>query len=106
MAGKRYFHAVFFCHLAVEKAIKGIIHDVSGNPPPKSHDLLYLLSLTPIKMPDQLLGYLSTINEVAVLSRYPADLIRMEETFTFEVSNTMIEQGKELSRWIVAEFKK
>ena len=106
LAGKRYFHAVFFCHLSVEKALKGIIHKTAGKTPPKSHDLLYLLSLTPLQMPDQFRKYLSTVNEVAVLSRYPAELIRMEENFTLEASNAIIKQGKELLQWITVEFTK
>lgn len=39
----RYFYAVFMCHLAIEKALKGLYAEVLDATPPKTHNLLYLL---------------------------------------------------------------
>ena len=35
----RIFYAVFMCHLAVEKALKGLFWRKLGSIPPKTHDL-------------------------------------------------------------------
>ena len=48
--GGRYLHAVFMCHLAVEKALKGLYFERRKEFPPKSHSLVFLLNeigLTP-----------------------------------------------------------
>jgi HEPN domain-containing protein len=42
--GGRYFYAVFMCHLAVEKALKGLYQEHLGETPPKTHNRLYLLN--------------------------------------------------------------
>ena len=44
--GGRYFYAVFMCHLAIEKALKGLYQRNLQETPPKTHNLIYLLSKT------------------------------------------------------------
>jgi HEPN domain-containing protein len=43
---ERFIYAVFMCHLAIEKVIKGIYSKVIKKDPPKTHDLVYLSELT------------------------------------------------------------
>ena len=40
----RYFYAVFMCHLSIEKALKGLYIKTLNHVPPKTHNLLYLLT--------------------------------------------------------------
>ena len=51
-SGGRYFYAVFMCHLAVEKALKGLYQQQRQETPPKTHNLIYLLDRIGL-MPDQ-----------------------------------------------------
>lgn len=47
---KRYIHALFFAHLTLEKLCKARwVKDNEQNIPPKTHNLLYLLSQTQIR---------------------------------------------------------
>jgi hypothetical protein len=40
---KRYIHAVFMCHLSIEKALKGLfIKRYNNEAPPKTHNLIFL----------------------------------------------------------------
>jgi HEPN domain-containing protein len=39
----RNFYAVFMCHMAVEKALKALLFHITGNVPPKTHNLFWLL---------------------------------------------------------------
>lgn len=41
--GNRFFYAVFMCHLAIEKALKGVYLSHTGELPPKTHNLIYFL---------------------------------------------------------------
>jgi len=36
----RYIYAVFMCHLAIEKALKGLYIAMRGSGPPKTHDVV------------------------------------------------------------------
>src|SRR4030042_6176672 len=42
--GGRYMYAVFMCHLAIEKALKGLYFERLRQVPPKSPHLLFLLA--------------------------------------------------------------
>ena len=41
---KRYIYAVFMCHLAVEKALKGLYQKRMRETPPKIHNLVFPVS--------------------------------------------------------------
>lgn len=35
----RYIYTVFMCHLALEKLLKARVQEITGETPPKTHDL-------------------------------------------------------------------
>ena len=39
----RSIYAVFMCHLAIEKALKGLFQKKQGELPPKIHNLMYFI---------------------------------------------------------------
>jgi HEPN domain-containing protein len=47
--GARYFYAVFMCHLAIEKALKGLYFERRRQLPPKVHNLVYLVKETGVR---------------------------------------------------------
>ena len=47
--GGRYFYAVFMCHMAIEKALKGLYQKNLQETPPKTHNLIYLLNKIGLK---------------------------------------------------------
>jgi len=49
--GKNYLQSLFFAHLVIEKLCKSIrIKYNTENVPPRTHNLIYLISSTPIKL--------------------------------------------------------
>lgn len=42
---RRYMYAVFMCHLAVEKALKALVVKRTGDTPPRTHNLVQLITL-------------------------------------------------------------
>ncbi len=42
----KYLHGLFFCHLVIEKIIKAHVAKDTGEVPPKSHNLVWLLNKT------------------------------------------------------------
>ncbi len=67
----RYPYVVFFCHLAVEKALKAKVQEVTGKTPPKVHDLVALLKLAQLMPPPQFLDF---IGKLGGASKLPATL--------------------------------
>jgi HEPN domain-containing protein len=96
----RYFYAVFMCHLAIEKALKGIFLLKLGVIPPKTHNLVYLLSSIGIK-PDKEVGIsITKLNEASVVTRYPEDLKDLQKDYTKEIVEDIMKRGKEALEWI------
>ena len=50
IASKKYIEGMFFCHLSIEKILKGLVVRKIENIPPKTHDLFHLVSMTDIEI--------------------------------------------------------
>jgi HEPN domain-containing protein len=96
----RYFYAVFMCHLSIEKALKGIFLLKLGEIPPKTHNLIFLLSRIGSK-PDEDIGvFITKLNETNVATRYPDDLKSLQKDYTQEIVKDIIKRSKETLGWI------
>ena len=98
--GERYFYAVFMCHLSIEKALKGLIIQKNKEAPPKTHNLLYLIEIIYLELPEDMYDFVFTLNRVSVLTRYPDNLQRMLTEYTEDTTEQIIEKGKELLKWL------
>ena len=80
----RYIYTVFMYHLALEKALKAKVQEVTGTTPPKTHNLMHLVDLA-LLSPDQEMGkYLSKLSNLSIPTRYPEDFQKLVEAFTKE----------------------
>lgn len=59
---KKYHHALFFCHLSIEKYLKAIIIKTTKKAPPLIHDLVRLAEKTDIKLTDKIKNELADIS--------------------------------------------
>jgi HEPN domain-containing protein/acid stress-induced BolA-like protein IbaG/YrbA len=81
-ASRQYIHAVFMCHLAVEKALKGSYASKTADMPPRTHNLVYLAEKAEIELPVDLSEFLTTMDNVSVPTRYPDELKQMRKVYT------------------------
>ncbi len=68
---KKILHALFFCHLCVEKAIKAHIVRRTSKTPVKSHNLLYLIGITDIMFTDDEKDFCALLMMYHLEGRYP-----------------------------------
>ncbi len=102
--GGRYFYAVFMCHLAIEKALKGLYQKRLQQIPPKTHNLIYFLNSIGIK-PDESIGrFIVKINEASVVTRYPEELSKLQKDFTQPAVSEILAKGKEVLEWIKKQY--
>ncbi len=97
---KRYFYAVFMCHLSIEKALKGIHLERLKEIPPKTHNLVYLVEKIKLRLPENLYDSVFALNRVSVPTRYPDDIQRMLKDYNEERTKKVIESGKEVLQWL------
>lgn len=100
-ASRQYIHAVFMCHLAVEKALKGLYTSKNDDMPPRTHNLIFLVGkIEGVVLPENLSEFLTTMNNVSVPTRYPDELKHMRKVYTKAKSAGLVEQSRELVKWL------
>jgi len=103
-AGGKFFYAVFMCHLSVEKAIKGLYQQRLKEPPPKTHNLVYLLKKVDIR-PDEAVGkFIVKLNEASVATRYPEDIDKLQGQYTKDVVKNILVESRKVLEWIKGKF--
>jgi len=67
--GGRYFYAIFMCHLAVEKALKGLHVAKLFSEPPRTHSLTYITERLGIQIPEETGKFLAVLAGLSVPTR-------------------------------------
>lgn len=92
----RYIYVVFMCHLALEKALKGICVQVLGEAPPRTHNLLQLLKLAAPDLRQDQVDFLSIINTASIATRYPEDLGNAINQYSNSMTASYLTQSEEV----------
>ncbi len=98
--GGRHFYAVFMCHLALEKALKGAYHKKLLEAPPKVHNLVFLINRIGARPPEELGKFIVKLNEANIATRYPESLEKLHEAYTKSITRDIISNTKEALAWI------
>lgn len=101
---KRYLYAVFMCHLAVEKALKGLYTQSLNEVPPKTHNLIYLVEKIQLELPEKMYDFIFTLNGLSIPTRYPDDLQKLLKDHNKHKTEKVLEQGKETLKWLKARL--
>lgn len=83
-------YCVFMCHMSIEKALKGLFQERTGEHPPKTHSLFYFVKELDLVFPDTLFDFMGELNGVHILTRYPEDLSRMGKIYTHEKAKSYL----------------
>jgi len=86
--------------LSIEKALKAVISEEVNKIPPKTHDLIYLLSVVKVKLPQNLLDFIGVINNVSIVTRYPEDLKKLVASYPKKVTQDYLNKTREVIRCI------
>ncbi len=99
--GRNYLQSLFFAHLVIEKICKAlwIKHNV-GNVPPRTHNLIHLLSTTPIKLDDDRSEFMLSLNRFQLEGRYPDYLTKMHDICNESFTTDIIDRTNKLRLWL------
>jgi HEPN domain-containing protein len=67
----KVLHGLFFCHLVIEKAIKANVVRITGEIPPKSHNLIYLSEKAEIVFTEDDELFVGVLMKYQLEGRYP-----------------------------------
>jgi HEPN domain-containing protein len=102
--GGRYFYAVFMCHLAIEKALKGLYQERLQGTPPKTHNLVYLMNQIGLRPDPDRARMIATLNSANITTRYPEDLDQLRSSYTEEIAARILTETREALAWIKSQF--
>lgn len=96
----RYIYCVFMCHLALEKAFKGLFQKKYQKVPPKTHDLIYLITVLEEKLSEDKISFVQILNDAHIRTRYPDNLESVLKEYTFDIIRKILIDTEELLLWI------
>ncbi|MBN2683436.1 MAG: HEPN domain-containing protein [Bacteroidales bacterium] len=104
--GRNYLQSLFFAHLVIEKICKALwIKSNEGNVPPRTHNLNYLISATPIKLNDEMSEFLLSLNRFQLEGRYPDYLTKLNNICNKSFTNAMIDETNILRKWLLEKVQ-
>lgn len=100
LATERFLYVVFLCHLALEKLLKAHVAEFTQTVPIKTHDLIYLVKKSELKLPEEYLDFVGKINTASIPTRYPDDLQRSLKEYPRNVAMNYLTQTVEIIEWL------
>lgn len=106
LKGRNYLQSLFFAHLVIEKISKALwIKHNEGNVPPRTHNLIHLLSTTPVELNDDKSEFMLSLNRFHLEGRYPDYLTKMHSICNESFTNKMIAETNKLRLWLLEKVQ-
>jgi len=97
---KKYHHALFFCHLSIEKLLKAKITHKTNSAPPYVHDLVRLAEKTGILFSEQLRNDFAEISTFNIQARYDDYKLSFYKKATRIFTKKYLIKTKEILTWL------
>jgi len=95
--GKNYLQSLFFAHLVIEKLCKALwIKHNEENVPPRTHNLMHLLSATPVELTEEWNEFILSLNRFQMEGRYPDYFTKMHAICNKDFTKAMLETTNKL----------
>ena len=105
LAASRYVAVLFSCQQAVEKMLKALITQHSGEIPRRIHGLIELAMDANVEINQEQKSLLSDLTLYYVQTRYPTQFSGLEKDIDKEVATKILEQTKEVWEWLRAKLQ-
>lgn len=99
-ASKKYLPCLFFCHLALEKILKGLFVVKKHTAAPLIHDLVKLSRQTELKVGKKIEEDLREISRFNIATRYDDYKFAMYKRATKEFTQKYFQKTKEAYKWL------
>ena len=97
---KKYHHALFFCHLSIEKMLKAIIVKSTKTAPPLIHDLVRLAERSEVPLDELQKNELAEITTFNVEARYDDYKLSFRKKAKKQFSLKYIEKTRKILQWL------
>jgi HEPN domain-containing protein len=106
ISAERYPPAIFYCHLALEKALKALYVEKFNDTPDKTHSLVFLIEILELELSQKSMDSLFVINRIGITGRYPHNLDEVLEQYTREKTEKILRETREILTWLMQKSSK
>ncbi len=100
LSSRRYLYVLFLCHLTLEKMLKAAVTEVTEQPAPRSHDLIYLVKRSGAIPETNHLEFIGKLNNASIPTRYPSDIHQAIKEYNEDVAKHYLQQTEEVVAWL------
>lgn len=97
---KKYHHALFFCHLSIEKILKAIVVKATQKAPPLLHNLVRLAERTGIKLSVKQKNELAEISTFNIEARYDDYKLSFYKKANKKFASKYINMTRKILKWL------
>lgn len=97
---KKYHHALFFCHLSIEKMLKAIIVKSTKTAPPLIHDLVRLAERAGVPVNELQKNELAEITTFSIEARYDDYKLSFRKKAKKQFTLKYLDKTKEMLQWL------
>lgn len=94
---RRFRHALFLAHLAIEKMLKAHVTRATSSPPPKIHNLNRLAELAQLGLDADRDACLRSLNVYQIEGRYPDSLLT---PISGPIAESDMAAAREMVQWL------
>lgn len=98
---KKYWQALFYAHLSLEKTLKAHVTRATKDIPPKIHNLPRLAEIASLDLTQEQLNILQDIDTFQMEGRYPR---LYQPKVTRNEAKVLLVQAKEIRGWLTQQF--
>ena len=102
----KFVHAIFLCHLSIEKFLKGYYLKIIKKEPPKLHSPIFFIESIGLNVPKNYKEFILEIEDTAVASRYPDSITKLSDKFDKQTALLINDKTKDFLQWLQTEFSK
>ena len=104
--GKKYFYALFFGHLYLEKISKAIwVKNNESNYPPKIHNLLTILKQENVTLDDEQSLFMLKMNQYQIEGRYPEDIEKLKKITDSELAEKSLNNINNIAKCLLKHLQ-
>ncbi len=97
-------YCLFFCHMSLEKMIKGLVVAATQATPPKIHDLLLLAERAKLTLTEEMAAKFKNFNSFNLEARYPDYKLSFYKLCTLDFTKEQFAQIEEVYQWLSNQY--
>ncbi len=105
LAAERYLYVLFCCQQAMEKALKALILERSGEFPPRIHSLPRLAQSCGLSLEEEVVEFLAELSAFYIQTRYPEEIESLGAGIAREKAEAALGKTEETMQWLFSMLK-